>query len=231
MATHFVLKNVYAYYAKIASPALKFEKKEDKELPFLNKEYVVDLLLPAKDMAKLRKQYKKDVKAVTETKYLTEKEFKETFKVDPPSDAKYKNEDGEYEILKVRKHASWPDGTPTEKPQVLGCKNKMTVDRDGKKINGDVLIGNGSLVNVQLVERPFKKVKGMSLDLEKIQVLELVEYSTDVTLFESEGDDDFEDDDDSNEDSFDDEGEVEEVEEEEETTSDDDNDEEWEEED
>lgn len=187
-----VIKNAFIYYARLNQPVLKLNQKADAKLPLKNKEYVVDVLFKNSDLEKLKKIYRKaGVIAFKEIKPLTKEEFKKKFKCEPPTNKEYSNEDGEYEILKVRKAASYSDGSPAEpRPAVVGFKSKDGKTENGYEINHTVPMSNGTEVNIQLRERKYNIPsggQGTALDLWKIQVINLIPYEEEG--FEDEGDD------------------------------------------
>lgn len=190
-----MIKNAYVFYAKFKTPALKYQQQEDRELPYKNKEYVGDFLIPFDQLKALKKEWKKTVKAFQSSKGgLSPKDFKEKYKVDKLPPKEYLNEDGEYEIIKFRKHASQQDGTPNDPPALFGYFKAKGRDKNGLKVTQDTLLGNGTLVNVQLTVRKLKTESGkdQQLDLYGVQVIELVPYQSSGDEFE-EHDGDFED--------------------------------------
>lgn len=192
MSTKPIIKNVFIYYSKLKTPELKMNQKPDPKKPLRNKEYIADVLLKADDLKELRKKYRKaGVKAFQEIKSFTKEEFQKRFKVDPPAAKGYTNEDGEYDILKVRKAASYSDGTPAEpRPAVVGFGSLGGQSKNGYDINHEVLMSNGTEINLQLRERKYNIPSGGSgtaLDLWKIQVINLIPYEEEG--FEDEGED------------------------------------------
>lgn len=229
-----IIKEAYVYYAQLKRPALKWQQKEVKGKPLANKEYVVDALLKADDLDKLVRHYKKKgVKSVSEVKYLDKEAFTKRFKTEPPTDEAYQT-DGDYAIIKFRKHASYKDGNPTPNPpSVVGFASLGNKSKNGYDITGrDTLIGNGSLVNIEISERSYPipaGKKGLAIDLWGIQVIDLIPYEVGGVGFEDAGeviekkseeiDEDFDEDFDDSE-GFDDAGEQQDSSEEEEDDDD-----------
>lgn len=190
-----VINDVYVYYVKLKTPALQYQKNEVEGKPFANKEYVLDAIMKTADIEKFEKVYKKKgVKSLSEIKYVPKDQFEKRFKTAPPASDDYINEDGEYAVLKIRKSASYKDGSPiANPPAVVGFKSLGNKSKNGFLIEGrDTLIGNGSLVNIQIAERtynvPNSTSKGMALDLFAIQVVDLVEYKQEGVGFDDAGD-------------------------------------------
>lgn len=201
-----MIKDAYVYYAKFKTPALKYKQQEDKEFPFKNKEYVGDFLIPYSQLKALKKEWRKTVKVFQSSKGgISPKLFKERYKVDKLPPKEYLNEDGEYELIKFRKHGAAKDGTPNPPPELFGYSMSKGVDRNGLKVAQDTALGNGTLVNVQLKVRELNtEDKDQQLDLFKVQVIELIPYqSADETLFEDH-DVDFEENNKGDSDSFED---------------------------
>lgn len=199
-----MIKNAYVYYAKLKTPALKYKKEAVEDKPFMNKEYVAEFLLTAAQMKALKKEWK-TVRAFKETTEVSEKELREKYKVeDIPSD-EYKNEDGKFEMIKFRKHASQKDGTPNDPPKLFGYFKSKGLDKAGKVITQETLLGNGTLVNAQLTVRKLNTASGkdMQLDLFGVQVVELVPYETKTDAFEDH-EDEFEESDKDDSEGFDD---------------------------
>jgi hypothetical protein len=71
-------------------------------------------------------------------------------------------------------------GNPKDAPIVMDAKKQLWPQ--------DKLIGNGSIIKVAFSPFPWEMsgAKGMSLDLEQVQVLKLVEYARDTDPFEEE---------------------------------------------
>lgn len=189
-----MIKDAYVYYAKFKTPSLKYQQEADEEFPFKNKEYVGDFLIPYAQLKSLKKEWRKTVKAFQSAKGgLSPKAFKEKYKLDTLPPDEYKNEDGEFETIKFRKHASQQDGTPNDPPTLFGYFKAKGKDKNGLKITQDVLLGNGTSVNVQLTVRKLKTESGkdVQLDLYGVQVIELVPYQGKEDQFEDH-DGDFE---------------------------------------
>lgn len=141
----FQVRDVFFYYAKIKSPAVKYKKKATEKF-FENKEYAVDVLVDEDTADEIEAQFGK----VAIRKVLA-KDFEEAFGVAAPFEAK------KYFILKLVSHASYADGTQNTRflPKlklVDGKKatNVATVpvgNHADSKFNGhvpDLEIGNGS---------------------------------------------------------------------------------------
>jgi hypothetical protein len=189
-----VIKSVYLYYSQLKRPVLCYQKSEVAGMPFKDKEYVVDALLTAADLASLTKTYRsKGVKMLSQIKYFNAEAFTKRFKVAPPEGAEYLT-DGEYAVIKFRKHAAYPDGKPNPyPPSVVGFKSLGNKSQNGYLIEGrETILGNGTKVNLQIAERIYKipnsNSKGMSLDLYGIQVDTLVPYETAGLGFDDAGD-------------------------------------------
>lgn len=189
-----VIKDVIFNYVKIKRPAPKYGK--DSECPINDREYTVDVCLPAETAKKLKKKYK-TVKSVKNMPMLEAEDYKKTYKTDAPDPEVYANADGEYAVLKLTAFAGYQDGTPVpddQAPRVVGNKTR-TLSDNGKKVGKDIEVGNGSTGKVSFSERQWewKDTKGLSLDLTGIQIEQLVEYfggNKNVNEFEFEEDDD-----------------------------------------
>jgi hypothetical protein len=94
-----------------------------------------------------------------------------------------KTTDDGQEYVVIKRSTTWPSGDPKDPPRLV----------DAGKNPVDVLVGNGSIVNVQYDEYSGKNKYGnyKGLELKAVQVLELVEYAgADGDEFDSEADDD-----------------------------------------
>lgn len=205
-----MIRSAYAYYAQLASPGvLKYQKDEDKDNIFANKEYVVELLVDTQELKALKKKWKKAVKLLRETKTYSAEEFEKRFKVKPPTDEAFEtNDDGDlvYETIKLRKYVAFPTGKPTPLVKIIGAQITQGLDRKGLPVSQEIqdkenniiggestLIGNGSLVKIQCSIRPLKNIDGnqSQFDLHKVQVLDLIVFQSselDDGDFEDEGD-------------------------------------------
>ena len=198
-----VLKNCVFNYVKIKNPALEYGKKGVADSPFMEREFVVDVLVPADTAKKLRKKYK-GVASIKEARTYDAKQYEESFRTAPPSDAMYLNGDDEYTVVKFKKRAYYTKTkTANTPPKVVGVKGQK--DNNGKTVGIQIEAGNGSLGCVQFKERPweYEGKAGLSLDLVALQITDLIEYVANDTLeFEmEEDDDDFDGDDFANDDS------------------------------
>lgn len=192
-----IIKNAIVNYAKLGTPVTEYEKEVVAGKPHMNKEYLLEVLMPHKLWKKFSKQYKKVV-GVEKAKVYTAEEYEKNFKVSPPDASIYADEDGDYTIIKLRQRAYYknsgdeiPDG---KKPKVVGVsqtknsKGKVTgfKDAEGNAVGIDIAIGNGSECNVQFSERTWKGRDGLSLDLVAVQVTNLVAYDSGGLGFDME---------------------------------------------
>lgn len=178
------IKNVYFYYAKIKNPVLEYQKEAVKDLPHMNRECVVDTLVPETVYKALKRKYK-TVKAVREAREFDAEEFEKAFKVKPPYEAET------YYVVKFKKKTYYKDENEAAKPKVVGQVGQVK-DINGLAINEDVALGNGTLGHIQFKERTWDNQfgKGMALDLMALCVKELVEFVEQDTLeFEFDEDD------------------------------------------
>lgn len=191
----FNIENCVLYYSRLNEPVLKYKKKADPDVPYKNKEYTIQIVIPTKTMKKLKKEYKKSVRAFQYIQELTAEEFKKKMKADAPDPKIYANDDGEFEVIRFNAHALGVSGTPNKKPQVIGAKVKVCKDLDGNTIKQDTLIGNGSVGVVRVKERTVagEEGSGIQLDLKAVQIHHLVAYEEeDEVMFEDmTTDDDF----------------------------------------
>jgi len=181
-----VVKDVILHYVTVDKPKLKYEQEEVKGQPFANKEYVIDACIKPETFKAMKKKYASSVKAFKEVKAHTAEEYEKAFKVAP--DASYANSDDEYFTMKFRCYASYRDGEPTKKPEVVGVRGQK--DSEGNVVGTTIGIGNGTKANVQFKERKYahKGKAGLVLDLVALQITNLVEYNTGLE-FEMEDDD------------------------------------------
>jgi len=81
--------------------------------------------------------------------------------------------------FRFKRNERWPSGEPQTPPIVVDSKKNLWPN--------DKLIGNGSKVKVAFVCAPWDIAgKGMSLILEQLQVIDLVEYESSVDPFSEE---------------------------------------------
>ncbi len=186
MAKKLFIKDAIFNYVHIKAPSLEYEKKVDPSNDFMNKEYVLDVLMPFADWKVLKKLYK-NVKSIASSRDYSPEEYEKAFKIAPPTDKKYKNSDGEFTLVKFRQRAYYKNtGDPTVQPGVVGTVEVKrgnvvigTKDDEGNAVGADIEVGNGSRGNVQFRERPWSYggKPGVTLDLVGIQVINLVEYT------------------------------------------------------
>ena len=181
-----LIQNAVMNYVCIKTPKIEFGKKPDPKGEHINKEFIVDVLMPYASWKKFKKHYKK-VGAIEKAKSFTAAEYEEAFKVKPPTDDIYKDEDGDYTLIKFRQRAYYTsNGDATKQPQVVGTKKIKNgngeligfKDAEGQDVGIDIEVGNGSVGIVQFRERTwtFESKPGLSLDLVAIQVVKLVPY-------------------------------------------------------
>ena len=177
-----VLENVHLYYTMVNPkfPDTSFDKKVWKTSTLVTKE----------DVLALRKRYP-IVKAfskgvIANNTVESAEEFEEKFKCAPPYEAE------EYYFIEFSTYAAYQDGSINEKNivDVINIKG-------GKPVLQSV--GNGTLGHIQWKERTFKHKgkEGLTLDLLRIGVVDLVPYentaSCEFDLEEDEGGDSFDD--------------------------------------
>ena len=85
---------------------------------------------------------------------------------------KNKKDDRE-DFVNIKRHVKRKDGNMNKAPEVLDAQKRTMID---------TLIGNGSTVNVLYTtyEWKFKGRSGVSADLKKVQVVELIPYQGDA---------------------------------------------------
>ncbi len=180
------IANAIFNYVHIKTPTLEYKKVADPKKPHINKEYIVDVLMPYAAWKKFKKAFK-NVGAVEKAKTYTAAEYKVSFKVDAPDAEVYADEDGDYTIIKFRQRAYYKDsGDVTKQPNVVGVKkivNKagvITGYRDANGLEFDVMstVGNGSSGMLQYNPRTwsFGGDKGLNLDLVAIQIKHMIPY-------------------------------------------------------
>jgi hypothetical protein len=182
-----VINNVVFNYVKIKTPEPKYKK--EKDCPINDRQYSIDVCLPAATAKALKKKYKA-VKSVKNITTFDKEDYEKRYKVDAPDAAIYANSEDEYSTMKLTAFAGYSDGSPVPEdkiPRVVGTKTATTTD-DGKKVGRDIEVGNGSTGRVSFVERQWKHKddNGLSLDLTGIQVATLVEYTSPSTANENE---------------------------------------------
>lgn len=199
-----LIQNAVFNYVSIKTPKLEYQKQADPKNEHMNKEYVVDVLMPFASWKKFKKHYK-TVGAIEKAKTYTAEEYEAAFKVAPPSADVYGDDDGDYTVIKFRQRAYYKDsGDATKQPRIVGTK-KITngagdvigyKDAEGQDVGVQIEVGNGSEGMLQFRERTwsFGGKDGLSLDLVAIQVKKLVPYeAVDDLAFdmeEEESDDD-----------------------------------------
>lgn len=182
-------------YVHIKTPVLEFEAKADPKVEHMNKEYVVDVLMPFKAWKVFKKHYK-NVGAIKSARTYTAEEYEAAFKVSPPDAKVYADTEGDFTIVKFRQRAYYKDsGDAAKQPRILGTTKVKNgagevigyKDSEGQDVGTDIAVGNGSLGVLQFRERTwtFGGKDGLSLDLVKIQVKNLVAYEA------ADSDDDF----------------------------------------
>lgn len=183
-----IINNAVLNYVHIKTPALEYKKQVDPKCDYMNKEYIVDVLMPYSAFKKFRKQYK-SVGAIEKAKTYTAKEYEAAFKVSPPDATIYGDEDGDFTIVKFRKRAYYKNtGDATKQPQVVGVTKLKNgagkvvgyKDKQGEEVGIKIAVGNGSVGLLQFAERnwSFGGDKGLNLDLVAIQIQELVPYES-----------------------------------------------------
>jgi hypothetical protein len=181
-----LIQNAVFNYVSIKTPKLEYEAKADPKGDHLNKEYVVDVLMPYASWKKFKKHYKK-VGAIEKAKTYNAAEYEAAFKVAPPSADVYADEDGDFTVIKFRQRAYYKDsGDKTKQPRIVGVKNVKngagevisSKDSEGQEVGLKIEVGNGSEGILQFKERTwtFGGKPGLSLDLVAIQVKKLVPY-------------------------------------------------------
>lgn len=198
-----ILKNVPIAYAKVRKNHLNQKKntKHEADAPYKNKEVSVDFLVPVK----VAKQWKKDYKDRTTVrkvmKLVAVEDILERYRLtELPEGFEV---DGEVYSCKLSHQAAYKSGDLNEKrlPQIVGTKKvgKDFYDKNGKLVSGDVMIGNGTLVNLQInPDFQFTDLDGSvgyKFYLQAIQILDLVEVELSKTLFEFDEEEAEEDDD------------------------------------
>ncbi len=181
-----LIQNAIFHYVSIKNPKLEFEKKADPALDHMNKEYIVDVLMPYASWKKFKKHYKA-VGAIEKAKSFTAAEYEAAFKVAPPTDEKYQDEAGDFTVIKFRQRAYYKDSKDaTKQPQVVGTKKIKNgagavvsyKDSEGQDVGITIDVGNGSSGILQFRERSwtFGGKDGLSLDLVAIQIKSLIPY-------------------------------------------------------
>lgn len=190
------IKNAIFNYVHIKTPTLEYKKVADPKIPYMNKEYIVDVLMPFADWKKFKKVFKM-VGAIEKAKSYTAAEYKAAFKVDAPDADIYGDEDGDYTIVKFRQRAYYKDsGDKTKQPKVVGIVrivNKAGVitgykDGNGVEFGIDATVGNGSSGMLQFSQRTwsFGGDKGLNLDLVAVQIKNLIPYESSDHGFDME---------------------------------------------
>lgn len=163
-----VIFDTYIYYTMINQPQLMWNRKATDK-PFENKEYSVRILLTEQDYKGMKKRFPM-AKSLKEVKEMSREEFVKAFKVEPP----YEAEDDVYYILKMTRIAFYKkdgEGIPEKaRPTAQFVSTREPL--------GETLIGNGTKAHVQFNPRSWNHngTDGITLDLQKIGVIDLVEY-------------------------------------------------------
>lgn len=183
-----LIQNAVFNYVCIKNPKLEFEKQADLASAHMNREYIVDVLMPYASWKKFKKHYKA-VGAIEKAKSHTPEEYKAAFKVDGPDAEVYGDEDGDYTVIKFRQRAYYKDsGDAAKQPSIVGTKKIKNGNGDavgfkdslGQDVGVEIEVGNGSVGTLQFRERSWKfgGKDGLSLDLVAIQVKELVAFES-----------------------------------------------------
>ena len=158
-----VISNAMVMYVKNTGfGGLKFGESEVEGSPWMNHQYELDVLI-TEDIADEIQEFhgKQGIK-----KFTAEK-FKETFKVDPPFEAK------KYFVTKFYKEAFYKNGAHKgeEAPRVSFVSNT------GSSLE-EVGIGNGSTANIIVNMSHYKNDfgKGTSMRLGSVQITDLIEF-------------------------------------------------------
>lgn len=189
-----IIKDAVFNYVHIKTPVLEFEAKADPAKEHMNKEYIVDVLMPLASWKKFKKHYKK-VSSIEKAKTFTAAEYEAAFKVSPPDAKVYADEDGDYTVIKFRQRAYYVNsGDATKQPQIVGVTKMKNgngdvigyADGEGQAVGVDIAVGNGSVGVLQFRERTWKfgGKDGLSLDLVALQVTKLVPYEADDLAFD-----------------------------------------------
>ena len=189
-----ILKDAYIYYTSLKQPVLRYRKTANPNNFLENKEYKTTVILPYKEFKELSKKYKSSIRLFKEAKEWDAETFKEKFKVSPPPADKYADSDGSYFTIVLRRNALMPNGIELTRPRVVGFKGEngeVSVDLKGLKVGLNVLIGNGSLANIQVYLRDLNTEAGTDkqLDLVAVQIKDLIEYEEGGLAFDGASED------------------------------------------
>lgn len=168
-----------AMWAKVFEPDTKFNPDGD---------YSINLLMSEEQAAEMGEY----LEGLTQEKFNEEvkrnPKLKNTLSIRPPYEPAYDrdgNETGDVEFkFKLKAKVQTRDGQTYEQKPVV-------VDAKRVPMNGEVLVGNGSVVKVAFEPIPYviaaTKMCGVSLRLKGVQVLDLVEYgNSGASMFEEE---------------------------------------------
>jgi hypothetical protein len=144
-----------ACFAKIAQPAKKYQSEE--------LEFSIDVVVPKTIAKEWNKTFKKQPAKVVDTS-----DFEGIYKIEPP----FSEEDEQY-IIKLKKPASYKDGTKLDKkywPKIL-----VQNGDEAEPIAEGILVANGSKVKVsyEITSNDF----GTFGRLKNVLVTDLIEYS------------------------------------------------------
>jgi ssDNA-binding protein len=135
----------------------------------------IKLRLEGKDADKLKKEIDAGIKASLEEARKKEKNPVKAKKI-KPADAPYQEDEDGSTLFNFKMTASGIS-KKTEKPWT---RKPAVFDAKGKPLSEDIRIGAGSVVKVSFEMSPFYTAligAGVSLRLEGVQVIELVEYT------------------------------------------------------
>jgi len=190
-----IIRDVYFYYSQLKDPVLtKAAKdkgiKQDPDNPSKNSEYTLKIAMPYEDFRNLKKQKWVPNGGVfsnfPKAKEFSISEFEKTFHKDGGmpdfGDAE------EVVLIKFSQKAMNASGREMQAPKVLGIKGKVQ-DHEGKTVNQDVLLGNGTKGHLQVRPVEFKDYDPY-LYPHKVIITNLVEYTGGCGLDDSVGEDD-----------------------------------------
>lgn len=144
-----------ACFAKIAQPAKKYQSEE--------LEFSIDVVVPKATAKEWNKSFKKQPAKVVDTS-----DFEGIYKIKPP----FGEEDEQY-IVKLKKPASYKDGTKLDKkywPKIL-----VQNGDEAEPLEDGILVANGSKVKVsyEITSNDF----GTFARMKNILVTDLIEYT------------------------------------------------------
>tara|TARA_R110000803_G_scaffold13482_9_gene37935 strand:- start:19340 stop:20011 length:672 start_codon:yes stop_codon:yes gene_type:complete len=162
--TKLKITNAMVMYVKnVGYGGLKFGEAEVEDKPWMNRQYELDVLI-TEDIADALKE----IHSRQGIKEKTLEQFKETYKVDPPYEAK------KYYVTKFYKEAFYKNGSHKgeEAPRT------SFVSDTGSSLE-EVGIGNGSVANLIVNASHYKNDfgSGTSMRLGSVQITDLIEYS------------------------------------------------------